>query len=133
ELPATIAGKMRFHAQERFDLPAVGDWVVARLASEKDRAVIEYVLPRQTVLSRKAAGRKTEEQVMAANIDIVFVVSSLNRELNLKRLERYLSVVWQSGATPVIVLNKADLCADAETLRSAVVRAASGVEVCVIS
>ena len=133
EFAATIAGKIRFHGQERFDLPAVGDWVVARLSNEKDRAVIESVLPRQTLLSRRVAGRKTEEQVLAANINTVFVVSSLNQELNIKRLERYLSMVWQSGAIPVIVLTKADLCEDPEVWRSAVERAALGVEVCIIS
>jgi ribosome biogenesis GTPase / thiamine phosphate phosphatase len=112
EYAAKIAGKIRYLAQARVDLPAVGDWVAIAPADE-DRARIECILPRKTKLSRKVAGRELSEQILAANVDTVFVVSSLNREFNLRRIERYLTLVWDSGATPVVLLNKADLCPEA--------------------
>ena len=114
EFLAEIAGRIRYQAEDREDLPAVGDWVAVAPRPAEGRARIECILPRRTKLSRKVAGRVRSEQIVAANLDIVFVVSSLNRGLNLRRIERYLTVVWESGARPVVLLNKADLCADAE-------------------
>jgi ribosome biogenesis GTPase len=110
---AGISGKLRFDAAAREDLPAVGDWVLVRPRSDEDRATIQRVLPRRSKFSRKAAGARTDEQIVAANVDSVFLVSSLNREFNLRRIERYLTLVWESGARPVVVLNKADLCENA--------------------
>ena len=112
EYAARIAGKIGYLAQAGKDFPAVGDWV-SILPTDEDQARIDCILPRKTKLSRKVAGRKLTEQIVAANVDTVFVVSSLNREFNLRRIERYLTLVWDSGAAPVLLLNKADLCADA--------------------
>jgi ribosome biogenesis GTPase / thiamine phosphate phosphatase len=112
EYRAEIGGKIRQQAAQRKDFPAVGDWVAIRARPDEARARIEFILPRKTELSRKAAGRELNEQIIAVNLDTVFVVSSLNREFNLRRIERYLTMVWESGARPVILLNKADLCYD---------------------
>lgn len=115
EFLGEIAGKMQHDAKGREDFPAVGDWV-AIVPRGEGRARIEKILPRKSKLARKAPGRAFEEQIVATNLDTVFVVSSLNRELNLKRIERYLTLIVESGAQPVILLNKADLCLDAESL-----------------
>jgi len=113
EYLAEISGKLQHHAASREDFPAVGDWVAIVSRPEEGRARIEHILPRRTKLVRKVAGRDVREQIIATNLDVVFVVSALNREFNLRRIERYLTVVWDSGARPVILLNKADLCPDA--------------------
>jgi ribosome biogenesis GTPase len=132
EYTAQIAGKIRHLAKAREDFPAVGDWVA--IASTKEgHARIECILPRQTTLSRKVAGRALSEQIVAANVDTVFVVSSLNRELNLRRIERYLTLVWDSGATPVVLLNKADLCPDTGAQAREVENIAPGVPVLLMS
>jgi len=128
EYLAETAGKIRYQAEDRDDLPAVGDWV-AITPRAQGRARIEYILPRRTKLARKAAGRGQSEQIIATNLDIVFVVSSLNRDLNLRRMERYLAIVWESGARPVVLLNKADLCANANALAAEVAGIAPGVPV----
>jgi len=107
---AELAGRLRYDAATREDLPAVGDCVLVRPRAGEQRATIQRVLPRRSKFSRKTAGERTEEQIVATNVDIVFLVSSLNREFNLRRIERYLTLVWESGAQPVVVLNKADLC-----------------------
>lgn len=132
EYLAEIAGRMRYQAEEREDLPAVGDWVTVA-PRDDGRARIECILPRRTKLSRKVAGRAQSEQIVASNLDVVFVVSSLNRELNLRRIERYLAAVWDSGACPVVLLNKADLCGDAEACAADVEGTALGAPVHSIS
>jgi ribosome biogenesis GTPase len=101
EVTATISGHLR-HLD--LDPPCVGDWVILREGS-----VISEVLPRRTQLSRKEPGRRMREQVLAANMDLLFVVSGLDRDYNPRRLERYLVLAHESGARPVILLNKADL------------------------
>jgi ribosome biogenesis GTPase len=133
ELLAEPTGCLRHRAEGRSDLPAVGDWVVVAPRTGEKRGEIERILPRKTTLSRKAAGRATEEQVLAANVDTFFLVSSLNRELNARRIERYLTVVWESGARPVILLNKADLCESAQARAGEVERIAAGVPVHLLS
>src|SRR5439155_5123859 len=110
EVWAEVSGRMRFQASGRQDFPAVGDWVVIQPRPLEDEATIHYVLRRENKFSRKIAGPKTEEQILAANVDAVFLVSGLDSDFNLRRIERYLTLVWESGANPVIVLNKADLC-----------------------
>lgn len=128
ELAAEITGQMRHSAIGRAGLPAVGDWVlVARPAG--GRATIQEVLPRKSKFSRKAAGQETIEQVVAANIDTVFLVTSLNADMNLRRIERYLTTVWDSGARPVVLLSKADLSSDAANAVEAVSNVAFGVPV----
>jgi ribosome biogenesis GTPase len=109
---ARVAGRLRHHAERRRDYPAVGDWVAIDPAAHEGDARIRAVLPRSSKFSRRAAGDPTEEQVVAANIDTVFLVAGLDRDFNPRRLERYLVVAWESGAAPVIVLNKADLVDD---------------------
>ena len=134
EFLAELSGKLRHEIQSRADLPAVGDWVQVQPRGE-NRATIHRVLQRKGKFSRKIAGRKTEEQIVAANVDVVFLVSSLNREFNPRRIERYLTLAWDSGARPVIVLNKVDLreSSDAEALCSEAECAAMGLPVILAS
>jgi ribosome biogenesis GTPase len=98
---------------EDVDLPAVGDWVALReLPNEPGSAMIEAVLPRTSKFSRHEAGKVTREQVVAANVDVAFLVAALNQDLNPRRLERYITTAWSGGASPVIVLTKPDLAED---------------------
>jgi ribosome biogenesis GTPase len=110
---ARVSGRLRHGAAGRADFPAVGDWVALEPAPAGHDMRIRAVLPRATHFSRRAAGNPTEEQVVAANIDVVFLVSGLDNDFNPRRIERYLVTAWDSGASPVIVLNKADLVDDA--------------------
>ena len=112
EIDAVTAGSVKHRARGRAELPAVGDWVAVRRRPEEDRGVILGVLPRRSAFTRRAAGEPTGEQVVAANVDVVFVVMGLDRDYNLRRLERYLVMARESGAEPAIVLNKSDLCTD---------------------
>ena len=107
---ASVSGKFRYEAESPSDYPAVGDFVLLQCVNKNDIAVIQKVLPRKSVFLRKAAGTNSVEQIVAANIDTVFICMSLNNDFNVRRLERYLSVAWNSGAMPVIVLTKVDLC-----------------------
>lgn len=113
---AELAGKARLAAEEGERLPAVGDWVLASWPA--GRARIERLLSARTRFSRGAAGAKAQEQVLAANIDTAFLVTSCNRDFNLRRLERYLAAAWESGARPVVVLNKADLAEEPDAFRA---------------
>ena len=107
---AEISGKLRHQAVNRSDLPAVGDWVVIRSRPEPGSVMIHAVLPRRTSFVRKIAGSRTEEQIVGANIDTVFLLISLNQDFSLRRIERYLIIAWESGANPIIILSKSDLC-----------------------
>lgn len=109
---AEATGKLLYQAQSASDLPKVGDWAAITLFEDEGKAIIHAVLPRRTKFSRKAAGPKTEEQVIAANLDTVFIVQGLDHNFNLRRLERYLVMVYEGGIEPAIVLNKADICPD---------------------
>jgi ribosome biogenesis GTPase len=111
-LDAKLAGWFRHRIHSQNQMPAVGDWVAIKPDASEEKALIFAVLPRRTMFSRKMVGPHTEEQVVAANIDTVFLVSALGREFNLRRLERYLALAWQNGPEPVLILNKADLCPD---------------------
>lgn len=138
ELPAEITGKLRYQseaysANDEPMRPAVGDWVVIELLDQATHARIHHVLPRRSQFSRKAAGQRTEEQVIATNVDTVFLVSGLDQDFNLRRIERYLVLAWESGANPVIVLNKADLCANLSAQLQAVSAIAPGVEIITLS
>jgi ribosome biogenesis GTPase len=112
EVPAEITGKLRHEASGRDELPAVGDWVVHRPAEGGGRAMIHAVLPRTSKFSRSLAGDETVEQIVAANVDVIFLASALNQDMNIRRTERYLTMAWESGALPVIVMTKSDLCED---------------------
>jgi ribosome biogenesis GTPase len=111
ELTAQISGRLA-HEAERGGYPAVGDWVAAAPRPGEQAAVIHAVLPRRTAFVRKAADSVATEQVVAANVDVALLVASMNADFNARRLERYLATAWQSGASPVVVLTKADLAAD---------------------
>ncbi|MHA7963237.1 ribosome small subunit-dependent GTPase A [Paenibacillus sp. CAU 1782] len=131
EVLGEVSGKMRFDALERADLPAVGDWVV--LKHEGGRGIIHAILPRKSKFSRNTAGATSDEQIVAANIDTAFLVMALHQDFNLRRLERYLLLAWDSGATPVIVLSKIDLCQNAEEKIAEVQGIAPGVPIHAIS
>jgi len=133
ELAAEVAGRLRHEARSRRDLPAVGDWVALDARPAEGTATIHTVLPRQSAFVRKIAGGHTEEQVVAANVDVVFLVSGLDHEFSLRRLERYLTLVWESGAAPVVVLNKADLCPDVEARVREAEAVALGVPILAVS
>ena len=131
---ADVSGRMRHAARRRRDLPAVGDWVAIRPTTiAGGRATIHAVLPRRSLFSRKVAGEETVEQIVAANVDTAFLVTALDHDLNLRRLERYLAMTWESGARPVVLLNKADLAASADATCAEVERIARGVPVLPIS
>src|SRR6185369_10678209 len=112
ELKAGVRGKLRFDSQSAADFPAVGDWVAISTRERDGLAQIQAVLPRRSKFSRKAAGQNSEEQVVAANVDTVFLVQGLDQDFNLRRLERYLVAAFESNAAPVVILNKADLYDD---------------------
>ena len=112
EVTARISGRLRHDSESREQLPAVGDWVVIKI-SDRDRerfATIHSVLPRRSKFVRKVAGARTEQQIVGANIDTVLLVTALNSDFTLRRIERYLLLAQESGAEPVVVLSKADLC-----------------------
>ena len=129
EVLARVRGRLRHRAAAREAFPAVGDWVALAPATESIEAAIEAVLPRRSRFSRKVAGEVTEEQVVAANIDTVFLVSGLDHDFSLRRIERYLTTAWHGGARPVIVLNKADLRPDVDAAVAEVEAIASGAPV----
>lgn len=115
---ATLSGRLR-HESEHEALPVTGDWVAIR-AQEDGRAVIHHVLERRTVLRRKSAGKTARSQVLAANVDTFFVVTTATDELNVRRIERFLAAIYSGGATPVIVLNKIDLAQDRDAIEAMV-------------
>ena len=133
EVLARVSGRLRHQAASRADFPAVGDWVVLDPPEQSSDARIVAVLPRRSRFSRRAAGDPTEEQVVAANIDTVFLVAGLDGDFNPRRIERYLVVATESGAAPVIVLNKSDLVADPDAMADTIRGIAGGVPVHVMS
>lgn len=133
ELLAEVSGKLRFAAEGLHHYPAVGDWVLLKVRLAEGKGTIHTLLPRKTKFSRKIAGLTTEEQVVAANIDYVFIVTALNQDFNLRRIERYLILAWESGARPIILLSKADVCQDNKTKRSQVEAIALGVPIVIVS
>jgi ribosome biogenesis GTPase / thiamine phosphate phosphatase len=132
EQRASLAGRLRHHAVTAAALPATGDWVAVRV-DDYGSVTIEAVLPRSSAFVRRAAGPKSEPQVVAANVDALFVVAGLDGDFNPRRLERTLVLAHDSGTQPVIVLNKADLCREDEARERAVEAAASGAPVHVVS
>ena len=108
ELEAEITGNLRFSARGRGDFPAVGDWVALTIY-DSDFSVIHKILPRSSVISRQAVGQAGEIQIIATNIDYAFLVQAVDRDFNINRLERYLTICYSSGVKPVIVLTKTDL------------------------
>ena len=133
DLLATVAGSLRHRIVARREFPAVGDWVVLRALVAGRRAVIHAVLPRRSKFSRKVAGDETDEQIVAANIDTVFLMMGLDRDFSLRRIERYLATAHEGGAAPVIVLNKTDVCDDVDACVAEVEAAAAGAPVVAVS
>jgi len=128
-----LSGKYRYESATRDDYPAVGDWVwMTKLPGER-KAIIHGVYARKSKFSRKVAGQTAEEQIVATNIDRVFLVMALNRDFNVRRLERYLLTAYESGAVPEIVLTKKDLCDDPEARRIEVEAVAYGVPVYMVN
>lgn len=132
-VPAVCTGRLLHTTLARAELPAVGDWVAVRRRPGEARVDIHAVLPRRTRFSRRAAGPLAEEQIVAANLDTVFLLTALDHNYNLRRIERYLAIAWESGAQPVVVLNKADLHPDPAAARNEVAAIAPGVSVVVLS
>jgi ribosome biogenesis GTPase len=132
ELTAEVSGRFRHEARGTADFPVVGDWV-AMEARGDGRALIHAVLARRSAFTRKVAGEAVAAQVAAANVDTVFLVSGLDGDFNLRRIERYLTTAWSSGAFPVIVLNKADLRDDLADVVADVGFVAPGVPVVALS
>ncbi len=124
EMAVALAEKLRKTAASAAELPCVGDWVAIRPpAADAELGAIAAVLPRVTKLSRRAAGVDHTEQVLAANVDTIFIAMGLDGDFNLNRLERYLAVAWLSGGRPVVLLTKADLCADDAVLAARIAAA----------
>ena len=131
EFKAQISGKLRYNAVNISDYPAVGDFV---MMDENDgNAIIHHILTRKSAFVRKAAGTSNSDQVVAANVDTVFICMSLNKDFNLRRLERYISIGWDSGAVPVLVLTKSDLCENIEDIMDDLDDVALGLEIIITS
>lgn len=114
EYEAAVSGKFVHEHVQPDQFPVVGDWVEFSPMPEESKGIIHAVLPRRSKFSRQAAGTRTEQQIVAANIDYIFLLMGLNLDFNIRRLERYLVTAYESGAQPIIVLTKADLCPDVE-------------------
>ena len=123
----------RLHESDSVDRPATGDWVVVRLSDAGDAASVRSILPRQSAFIRRAAGEKAVPQVVAANVDRVFIVTALPDDVNERRLERYLAVAWESGALPTVILTKTDLVESIDDCMARVRATAPGVDVIAVS
>ncbi|WP_238651553.1 ribosome small subunit-dependent GTPase A [Paenibacillus piscarius] len=133
EMWGELSGKLRHSLAGSGDYPSVGDWVALSVQDGGAHGVIHAVLPRRSVISRKVPGPNQEEQIVASNVDTLFLVSALNDDFNVRRMERYLIMAWNSGANPVILLTKADLCTDADAKIAEMERTAPGVPVHAVS
>ncbi len=133
ELLAKVSGKLLHDSENRSEFPAVGDWVAISARPAEGTATIHAILPRLSKFARKIAGKTIEEQVIAANINTIFLVNGLDNDFNLRRIERYLTLGWESGANPIVVLNKADVCDDITQKAALVETIALGVPVHVVS
>jgi ribosome biogenesis GTPase len=133
EIDAVLAGRVKHHATSRAQLPAVGDWVVVRKRPDEDRGAIVAILERRSRFSRRMAGQITDEQIVAANVDIVFVVMALDDDFSPRRLERYLLMARESGASPVVLLTKPDLATDRPAQVTAAAAVAGGTPIHVVN
>src|SRR5262249_48632541 len=133
EASARLSGRFANEAADG-DYPVAGDWLAVSLRPAEASATIHHLLPRRTAFTRKAVGGGGQAmQVVAANVDVALLVASLNGDLNPRRIERYLATAWESGASPVVVLTKADLCADAQVRKAEIEAIVIGVPVHVVS
>lgn len=133
EVLGEVSGKLIYNAESASEFPKTGDWVVISLFDNNTRAVIHDILPRKTKISRKSVDKRTDEQVIATNIDIVFIMQSLDNNFNLNRLERYLVAVNESGAIPIVLLSKADICPESNFKLEEVNNSIPEVKVVIIS
>lgn len=133
ELTATLAGRLA-HDAEDGGLPVTGDWVAVQARPGEGSATIQHVLPRSTIFTRRASGPGAPRgQVVAVNVDVALLAASMNADLNARRIERYLATAWESGAEPVVVLTKADICSDAEDRLAEIEAVAAGAPVLAVS
>lgn len=134
EVLARVSGKLSYSSNNTLDYPVVGDWVLLDRADNKNGdAIIHKVLSRKSYFSRKIVGSRFDIQIVAANIDYIFICTALNNDFNINRLERYIAVAWDSMAIPVIVLTKSDLCEDIDERLKEVQEVAIGIEIIVTS
>lgn len=134
EIKAEISGKLEHLATSNLDYPVVGDWVLLdRKSDMRGNGVIHHILQRKSYFERKVCGTTYNTQIVAANIDIIFICMSLNKDFNIRKLERYLSIAWVSGSTPIIVLTKCDLGEDLEEKVKAIEKIAKGCDILVTS
>jgi len=110
EFMATLSGRFRFNASSDKDFPRTGDWIVIKPRYKENKATIHALLPRKNYFARKVVGGKSEEQIIAANIDTAFIMCGLDLDFNVRRIERYLTLSWESNTVPVLLLNKSDIC-----------------------
>jgi len=132
ERTADVTGRFRYEAGSHADFPTVGDWVMASV-ERPDFALIHSIVPRTSIISRRAAGQATEEQNLAANVEFAFIVTSFNEDFNLRRIERYLALILKAGVKPVILLNKSDLAAQDDDRLEKASLIANGAPVCRVS
>jgi ribosome biogenesis GTPase / thiamine phosphate phosphatase len=133
ECLAEASGKLRLAAEAGADWPAVGDWVSVEINGSRELALVRLVLPRRNQFSRKAPGKRIEEQVISANVDTALVICALDGDFNPRRAERYITQCWESGVRPVLILNKADACENACEKAAEMERVALGIQVHVVS
>lgn len=133
EIFGKSSGKFQYETAHQSDFPVVGDWVVLKYEIGDQFGVIQGVLKRKSAFSRKVNGNNIEEQVIASNIDIIFIVAALNKDFNVRRLERYLTLAWESGAIPIIILTKSDLCENVEEKKRELEDIAVGVPIHITS
>lgn len=134
EVLARVSGKLSYSSNSTFDYPVVGDWVLLdRRDNKNGDAIIHKVLNRKSYFSRKIAGSRYDKQVVAANIDYIFICMALNNDFNVNRLERYIAVAWDSMAIPVIILTKSDLCEDVNDKLNQIENIAIGIDIIVTS
>lgn len=136
-IPAELSGKIRgvtIGKKLNWEaVPVVGDWILTKEYKEEEKAIIHGILPRKNSLSRKSAGKGVQEQKVAANMDYLFIVTSLNNDFNIRRIERFLVLAWENQITPVIILTKTDLCGNVQEKVNEVSLAAPGVPIHAIS
>ena len=134
EVLARVSGKLSYSSNSTFDYPVVGDWVLLdRTDNKNGDAIIHKVLNRKSYFSRKIAGSRYDKQIVAANIDYIFICMALNNDFNINRLERYIAVAWDSMAIPVIILTKSDLCEDVNDKLKQIENIAIGIDIIVTS
>jgi ribosome biogenesis GTPase len=133
EFLGEISGKLRYTASSRENFPTVGDWVCIQEFDGEAKCIIHGILPRKTKLSRKSPSKNIEEQILCANLDTIFIVQPMDSTFNVNRIERYLAIGWESGAIPIVILSKKDLCETPDSILLEAEAVAIGTKVHAIS